>query len=72
MSYEKINCTVADQLLTIELNRAEKMNAVTQQIREELVSAFGEADNMEDFRDGGGQITLKMFESTKRLSKRFY
>ncbi|MCG2623435.1 crotonase/enoyl-CoA hydratase family protein [Arthrobacter sp. I2-34] len=104
MGYETINYTVADQILTIELNRPEKMNAVTPQMREELISAFAEADKdpevraivvtgsgkaycagadvsggsktfdpeargwadtMEDFRDGGGQITLKIFESTK-------
>lgn len=104
MSYETINYSVADQILTIELNRPEKMNAVTPQMREELISAFaqadedpevrvivvtgsgkaycagadvsggaktfdpkarGWADNIEDFRDGGGQITLRIFESTK-------
>ncbi|MDR7084140.1 enoyl-CoA hydratase/carnithine racemase [Arthrobacter ginsengisoli] len=104
MSYETINYTVDDRILTIELNRPEKMNAVTPQMREELISAFtqadqdpevrvivvtgsgkaycagadvsggaktfdpkgrGWADTMEDFRDGGGQITLRIFESTK-------
>lgn len=102
--YDTINYTVADQILTIELNRPEKMNAVTPQMRQELIAAFAEADkdpevrvivvtgagkaycagadvsggaktfdpaargwaeNIEDFRDGGGQITLQIFESTK-------
>ncbi|QIX25528.1 crotonase/enoyl-CoA hydratase family protein [Nocardioides sp. JQ2195] len=104
MTFETIDYTVDDKILTLTLNRPDKMNAVTQQMREELIEAFakanedpdvavivvtgsgkaycagadvsggsktfdpkarGWADNVEDYRDGGGQITLQIFESTK-------
>lgn len=104
MAFETIGYEVDDRVLTITLNRPDKMNAVTPTMREELIEAFrqadadpevrvivvtgsgkaycagadvsggtktfdpqarGWADNEEDFRDGGGQITLQIFSSTK-------
>ena len=104
MTFETIDYDVREQILTITLNRPDKMNAVTPQMREELIEAFrrgdadpevrvvvvtgrgkaycagadvsggsktfdpqarGWADTAEDFRDGGGQITLQIFSSTK-------
>ena len=104
MNFDTITCTTSENILTITLNRPEKMNAVTPQMRQELISAFGAADldpdvrvivvtgsgkaycagadvsggsktfdpqargwsdTVEDFRDGGGQITLEIFKSTK-------
>ncbi|MHA6695252.1 crotonase/enoyl-CoA hydratase family protein [Homoserinimonas sp. A520] len=106
MAFEAINYSVADNVATIELNRPEKMNAITSDMREELIAAFdqadtdpdvrvvvvtgsgkafcagadvsggtktfdpesrGWADSVEDFRDGGGLITLRMFAMTKPI-----
>ncbi len=104
MEYETILCGVADNVLTITLNRPDALNTVTETMREELIDAFagadqdpdvrvvvvtgsgkaycagadvsggiktfdarerGWADDIDDFRDGGGQITLQIFASTK-------
>lgn len=104
MTFEMIGYSVEDGILTITLNRPDKMNAITSPMREELIEAFaradrdpevrvivvtgsgkaycagadvsggtktfdpqarGWADNVEEFRDGGGQITLQIFSSTK-------
>ena len=104
MHFETITCSTSENILTITLNRPEKMNTVTPQMREELISAFatadldpevrvivvtgsgkaycagadvsggsktfdpqarGWSDTVEDFRDGGGQIALEIFRSTK-------
>lgn len=100
----EITYAVDDRIATITLNRPEKMNAITTEMREGLIEAFGRADadpavraivvtgsgkafcagadvsggaktfdpkergwadDIDSFRDGGGQITLKIFESTK-------
>lgn len=104
MTYENIDYGTDDGIATITLNRPDKMNAVTSQMRDELIAAFaaadadpqvrvvvvtgrgkaycagadvsggaktfdakerGWADEIEDFRDGGGLITLEVFKSTK-------
>lgn len=104
MTFETIDYTVDGKILTLTLNRPDKMNAVTPQMREELIEAFrranedpqvavivvtgsgkaycagadvsggsktfdpqarGWAESVEEFRDGGGQITLQIFNSTK-------
>ena len=44
MSYDYLNYTLADQILTIELNRPEKLNAVTPELREELIAAIAAAN----------------------------
>lgn len=103
MDYQDIDYRVADRVATITLNRPERMNTVTEQMRDELVDAFdqaegdpevgaivvtgngrafcagadvsggaktfdpkerGWADQVEDFRDGGGLLTLKIFSLT--------
>lgn len=43
MSFETIRCELADHILTITLNRPEKLNAFTVQMAEELVEAFENA-----------------------------
>lgn len=43
MSYETIACHVSEHILTITLNRPERMNAFTVQMAEELIRAFNEA-----------------------------
>jgi enoyl-CoA hydratase/carnithine racemase len=103
MPYEQIRYDVADGILTITLNRPEKLNAVTPTMLSELLDAFARADADDDVRavivtgagrafcagadlsrgadtfnpearpdrrpgphrDGGGLVTLRIFESTK-------
>jgi enoyl-CoA hydratase/carnithine racemase len=104
MSYETIKYEVADHVLTITLNRPDKLNAFTAQMCIELLKAFdqadaddevrvvivtgagrgfcagadlstggdtfnataqGRADTVETHRDGGGLVSLRIFESKK-------
>jgi enoyl-CoA hydratase/carnithine racemase len=99
MNYEQILYDVADGLLTITLNRPEKLNAFTTRMMHELIDAFERADAddavraiivtgagrafcagadlssgggtfhapeaLEEHRDGGGLVTLRIYESKK-------
>lgn len=114
MAYETILYDVADQILTITLNRPEKLNAFTPTMQKELIDAFDRADRDDEVRaiivtgagrafcagadlssgadtfdrdvrrgpvkrhadgcvdysdpqvrDGGGQVTLRIFQSLK-------
>src|SRR5882724_8947479 len=104
MAYEQIQYDVADGILTITLNRPEKLNAFTGRMMNELIDAFERADvddairvvivtgagrafcagadlsggsgtfdhatgaqppTIDQHRDGGGQLTLRIFESKK-------
>jgi enoyl-CoA hydratase/carnithine racemase len=104
MAYEHIRYDVADSILTITLDRPEKLNAFTPRMMHELIDAFGRADAddavravivtgagrafcagadlssgggtfdytagpevepVETHRDGGGRVTLRIFESKK-------
>jgi len=104
MAYEQILYEVKDQILTLTLNRPDKLNALTPLMRKELIDAFDRADAddqvraiivtgagrafcagadlgtgtetfdyqsrdgqmlAEEHRDGGGQLTLRIFESIK-------
>ena len=100
MDFQQIEYTVDDKILTITLNRPDRLNAFTEQMRAELVQAFDQADADDDVhavivtgagrgfcagadleaggatfdrgedagevaRDGGGQLSLRIFESTK-------
>src|SRR5512134_614669 len=101
MSYETIDYTVAEHILTLTLNRPEKLNAFTLAMMTELIDAFDKADAdddvraiivtgagrgfcagadlggggdtfnyrgdepIEQHRDGGGRVTLRIFESKK-------
>src|SRR5246500_5430486 len=114
MAYEQIKYEVADNILTITLNRPEKLNAFTATMQRELIDAFDKADSDDDIRaiivtgagrafcagadlssgadtfdrdarrgpvrrlpdgkvdysdhqvrDGGGQVTLRIFKSLK-------
>src|SRR5215213_11531332 len=103
MDYETIAYEVEDHVLTITLDRPEKMNAMTVQMGLDLVDAFdrsdaddevraviitgrgrafcagadlsgGEStfdrvdtDQIEDIRDEGGLVTLRMFDSHKPI-----
>jgi enoyl-CoA hydratase/carnithine racemase len=50
MPYETIDYTVADNLLTLTLNRPDKLNAFTAQMMAELIDAFDRADADDDVR----------------------
>jgi enoyl-CoA hydratase/carnithine racemase len=102
MDFEEIRYEVADGVLTITLNRPERLNAFTATMGRELIAAFDRADADDDVRavivtgagrgfcagadlgaggatfdwrdradadavprDGGGIVSLRVFESTK-------
>ena len=106
MKYESIRYDLNDRVLTITLNRPEKLNAFTAQMCIELLDAFdkadaddavraviitgagrgfcagadlstggdtfdnasqGGADTLETHRDGGGLVSLRIFESKKPI-----
>ncbi|MGE5597130.1 MAG: crotonase/enoyl-CoA hydratase family protein [Hyphomicrobiales bacterium] len=50
MVYEQISYDVADRVLTITLNRPEKLNAFTQQMMREMIDAFDRADADDNIR----------------------
>jgi enoyl-CoA hydratase/carnithine racemase len=98
-AYEQILYRVEDGLLTLTLNRPEKLNAFTTRMMHELIDAFDRADAddavrvvivtgagrafcagadlstggatfdapepIEEHRDGGGRVALRIFESKK-------
>jgi len=102
MSFQDIRYDVADHVLTITLNRPDRLNAFTPTMGRELIEAFDQADADDDVRaiivtgegrgfcagadlagggetfdwrdrqeadeiprDGGGRVTLRIYESTK-------
>lgn len=104
MNYEQIRYEVGEGVLTITLNRPDKLNAFTETMMHEMIDAFDRADaddavrviivtgagrafcagadlsagsgtfdsrrasqpqTIEDHRDGGGQVALRIFESKK-------
>lgn len=50
MGYETITYDVVEQILTITLNRPEKLNAYTNAMQRELIDAFDRADKDDDIR----------------------
>lgn len=50
MAYETIKYELAEQILTITLNRPEKLNAWTLIMCRELIGAFDRADQDDDVR----------------------
>src|SRR4051794_17237934 len=102
MDYETIRTDVEDGVLTLTLNRPDRLNAFTPTMKDELIAAFDAADADDDVRavivtgegrgfcagadlqaggetfdyrargvedetprDGGGQVTLRIFDCTK-------
>jgi enoyl-CoA hydratase/carnithine racemase len=102
MSFKDIKYEIADHVLTITLNRPDRLNAFTPTMGRELIEAFDQADTDDDVRaiivtgegrgfcagadlagggetfdwrdrqeadeiprDGGGRVTLRIYESTK-------
>src|SRR3954471_21533371 len=50
MAYETIKYEVAEQILTITLNRPDKLNAFNGAMQQELIDAFDAADRADDAR----------------------
>jgi len=50
MDYEQIDWRVADRVATITLQRPDKLNAFTRRMRDELIDAFGRADEDDGVR----------------------
>src|SRR5437868_15191341 len=50
MAYETIKYEVAEQILTITLNRPDKLNAFNGTMQQELIDAFDSADNDDNIR----------------------
>ncbi|TDJ40894.1 MAG: enoyl-CoA hydratase, partial [Gammaproteobacteria bacterium] len=50
MSYEQISYEVEERILTITLNRPEKLNAITLQMNNEIIDALDHADADDDVR----------------------
>ena len=50
MDFETITYEVADRVLTVTLNRPERLNAFTSQMGHELITAFDAADDDDDVR----------------------
>ena len=106
MAYEQILYEIKDHILTLTLNRPDRLNAFTPQMRKELIDALDRADAddniraiivtgagrafcagadldsgietfdyqtrdgemmAEEHRDGGGLLTLRIFESIKPI-----
>lgn len=107
MTYQHILYELAEGILTLTLNRPEKLNAFTATMRDELIDAFDRADaddavravvitgagrgfcagadlsgrgesfsatrrsgtdpGLDGHRDGGGQVTLRMYECLKPI-----
>jgi enoyl-CoA hydratase/carnithine racemase len=102
MDFQEIRYEVADRILTITLDRPDRLNAFTPTMAKELIAAFDRADEDDDVRaivvtgegrgfcagadlggggetfdwrerefdgavprDGGGRVTLRIFDSTK-------
>jgi enoyl-CoA hydratase/carnithine racemase len=99
MAYEQISYEVTDGVATLTMDRPEKLNAFTHQMKDEMIDAFDRADaddsvravivtgrgrgfcagadlssgggafdyeeSAEEHRDGGGQLTLRIYESKK-------
>ena len=50
MAYETIKYEIAEQILTITLNRPDKLNAFNGTMQKELIDAFDAADKDDDVR----------------------
>jgi enoyl-CoA hydratase/carnithine racemase len=50
MAYETIKYEIAEQILTITLNRPEKLNAFNATMQKEMIDAFDQADKDDNVR----------------------
>ena len=60
MSFETITCEIAEQILTVTLNRPDKLNAFNATMQRELIEAFDAANRDDDIRaiivTGAGRV----------------
>ena len=60
MDYQHIRTDLDENILTITLNRPDRLNAFTLRMKDELVHAFGEADQNDAVRavivTGAGKV----------------
>ena len=70
MSYETLETSREDGVLTVTLNRPERLNALTVQMLEELLRALDEIDADDDVRavivTGAGRALLRRRRSRRR------
>ena len=50
MNYKDITCETSDRIRTLTLNRPDKLNAFSRDMRESLIDAFADADRDDDVR----------------------
>jgi enoyl-CoA hydratase/carnithine racemase len=50
MNFQSIKCDITDRILTITLNRPEKLNAVSHEMNQEIIAALGIADTDDNVR----------------------
>lgn len=50
MNYEQIKVEEAERILTITLNRPERLNAYTEDMREEIIDALDQAEKDDNIR----------------------
>jgi enoyl-CoA hydratase/carnithine racemase len=66
INYESIQYKVNDQILTMVLNRPDKLNAVTDEMLKEMIDAFDRADRDDQVRvvivTGAGRAFCKELE----------
>src|SRR6266550_3298532 len=60
MDYEQIAYEVADGVVTITLDRPDKLNAFTEQMMRELIDAFDRSDADDDVRAVGVGVTMTL------------
>ena len=68
MNFETILYEIEDKILTITLNRPDRLNAFTGQMMDELISAFKQAGEDDDVRviivtGSGRQVLSQLFVS---------
>ena len=75
MSSEHTRTDVADDVLTITLNRPDRLNACTQTMQRELIEAFDRADADDDVRavivTGAGRGVLRRRRPRRRAASTF-
>ena len=74
MAYQEIIYEVSEQIATITLNRPEKLNAFTNRMLKEIISAFDESDADDNVRavivTGAGRafVQVPTYQVVERLS----